>query len=285
VERTDIEFHDVTGDRVRIEVTVNNAGGQASRPTTMRIESAPLGAFVPWRPLTQLVVPALAPGESRKLSTEVRRPRPVPLGDFDRVPPRRLLTAVSSPDLPLRPNSHILKWLEMLRTGRSTPAQGEHPTAEVTLAPDLWDLLGQRQQYWAGNLNVFVDNRPVERHVAKELRVYAGRTNLAVFFVGDPRERDDFAFELMVSDPAWKAVLHDVTNGNSLVVGPQAARLEETQWVHSNEGLLVLLATQPPRDCSVGNVEVQVTRRSDQQNAIVEFNLNPAAQGPGCYYV
>ena len=96
VERTDIVFHDLAGDRLRIQVTVHNAGEQRSRPTPMRLESAPLGAFVAWAPLARLIVPALEPGESRELSTEVPRPRPIPLGNFDRVPPRRLLTALNS---------------------------------------------------------------------------------------------------------------------------------------------------------------------------------------------
>jgi len=127
-----------------------------------------------------------------------------------------------------------------------------------------------------------VGNRPVERHLAKALRVYPERTNLAMFVVGGcPNEA--FAFELVGLDATWKTALHDVTNGNSLAVGPSAACIEENQWVESNGGLLVMLATHPPRDCSAGNVEVHVTRRADQQTAIVEFNLNPAAQGPGCY--
>src|SRR5436853_355481 len=89
LERTDISFHDLPGDKVLVQITVRNTGTGASRPTPMRLESAPLGAFVPWRPLAQLVVPALEPGESRELSVEVKRPRPMVLGDFDRVPPKK----------------------------------------------------------------------------------------------------------------------------------------------------------------------------------------------------
>jgi hypothetical protein len=233
--------------------------------------------------LTQLMVPALAPGESRELSTEVPRPRPVALGDFDRVPPRKLLTALSSQDQPLRPNTGVQAFLELMWKGRSPRSPGVRPATDAVLAPDLWDLLGQRQPHWAGNLNIFVGNCPVERHLAKALRVYPGRTNLAMFVVGNPRGHDAFAFELVGLDAAWKAVLYDVTNGNSLVVGNSSAYIDESQWVESNGGLTVILATQPPSDCSAGNVEVHVTRRADQQTAIVEFNLNPAAQGPGCY--
>jgi hypothetical protein len=284
VERTDIVFHDLTGDRLRIEVTVHNAGELPSRPEVMRIESAPFGAFVTWRPLTQLIVPALEPGESRELSIEVPRPRPVPLGDFSRVPPRRVLTTLSSPDQPTRrPNTGIQALLGLMWQRRSTRSQTVRPATDTSLAPDLWDLLGQDQPHWAGNINVFVGNRPVERHLAKALRVHPGLTNLAMFVVGNPRRHDAFAFELTGLDAAWKAALYDVTNGKSLAIGPSGACIEERQWVESNDGLLVILATRPPSNCSVGNLEVHVTRRADQKAAIVEFNLNPTAQGPGCY--
>src|SRR5437762_12254919 len=53
----DISFHDLPGDKVLIQVTVRNAGLEASQPTPMRLESAPLGAFVAWRPLAGLLVP------------------------------------------------------------------------------------------------------------------------------------------------------------------------------------------------------------------------------------
>src|SRR3989442_12535234 len=100
VERADISFRDLARDTVRIEIAVHNAGAHRSPLTPMRLESAPLGAFVPWQPLTQLLVPALEPGESRELTTEVARPHPAPLGDFNRVPPNRLLAAVNYPDQP-----------------------------------------------------------------------------------------------------------------------------------------------------------------------------------------
>src|SRR5262245_2581071 len=42
VGREDISFHDLPGDRVRISVTVRNAGTHRSVPSRMRLESAPL---------------------------------------------------------------------------------------------------------------------------------------------------------------------------------------------------------------------------------------------------
>ena len=96
---------------------------------------------------------------------------------------------------------------------------------------------------------------------------------------------DAFAFELVGLAPDWIAALHDVTNQKNLLIDPSNVSIEETQWVESSRGLLVMLATHPPADCATGNVEVHVTRRAGRKAAIVEFNLDPDAQGTGCYFV
>ncbi|HEY5909633.1 MAG TPA: hypothetical protein VJA21_03405 [Verrucomicrobiae bacterium] len=154
-----------------------------------------------------------------------------------------------------------------------------------TLAPDLWDLVGRGQPHWAGNINVFIGLHPVERHLARALRVYPGRTNLAMFMVGGSGRRDAYTFELVGLAPDWSAALYDVTNCESLAVSRSEAPIEEAQWVESDGGLMVILATYPPADCRKGNVEVHVTRRSCGRTALVEFSLDPAAQGTGCYFV
>jgi hypothetical protein len=287
VERTGISFHDLAGDRVRISVVVHNAGEQRSAPTPMRLESAPLGAFVPWRPLAQLVVPALQPGESRELSAEVKRPRPTPLGNFNRIPPKKLITAVNSPDQPSsQPGVGIMGLLNFLRRGQQPGGlSGKDLSGGSSLAPDLWDLLSRGQPHWAGNINVFVGARAVERHLARALRVYPGRTNLAMFLVGGPGRHEGYAFELVGLDSDWKAALHDVRNNRSLTIAPQDVPIQESEWVESDGGLVVMLATYPPAGCETGNLEVHVTRRSTGKTAIVEFGLDPRAQGTGCYFV
>jgi len=285
VERTDISFHDLAGDRVRIQVRVHNADSHGSPPTLMRIESAPLGAFVPWRTLTRLIVPALESGESTTLSTEVRRPRPVAVGDFALVPPKRLLTAVNSPGEPARASGTGFVALLNRFRGRTARSSGSGVAGRVSLAPDLWDLLGRSQPYWAGNLNVFIGIHAVERHLAKALRVYSGRTNLAMFVVGDSGRRDAYAFELVGLASDWKACLYDVRNQRGLLVGPSHVPIAETKWVESDGSLIVVLATRPPADCQSGTLEVRVTRRSCGKTAIVEFDLDPTAQGTGCYSV
>lgn len=289
VERTDITFHDLAGDRVRIQVTVHNRGADCSPPTPMTLQSAPLGAFVPWRPLARLLVPALEPGESRELSTEVARPHPAPLGGFGRVPPKRLLTAVNSPDLP-SPQFEarvmaVLNWINLFRKKQPARSSPKDLTESVSLAPDLWDLLGRSQLHWAGNINVFIGAHSVERHLAKALRVYPGRTNLAMFMVGSPGKRDAYAFELVGLTPEWQAALFDATNCRSLVVDPSDRPIEETRWVESDSGLIVMLATRPPAGCHTGDLEVHVMQQSSRKAAIVEFNLDATAQGTGCYFV
>jgi uncharacterized membrane protein len=289
VERTDITFHDVAGDKVRIQVTVRNKGSGRSQPTPMRLESAPFGAFVPWQPLAKLTVPALEPGESRELSIDVARPRPTPLGDFNRVPPKKLVTAVNapdtSPDQSSRPNPTGLAVIfNLLRRGQRRGAS-TNDLAKTSLAPDLWDMVGRGQPHWAGNINVFIGREPVERHMAQALRIYPGRTNMAMFLVGDRGRWDAYAFELVGVKPDWKATLYDATTNKSLVTNPADIPIEEMQWVETNTGLMVMLATQPPANCKTGNLEVHVTRRSCGKTAVVEFSMDSAAKGPGCYFV
>jgi hypothetical protein len=233
-----------------------------------------------------MLVPPLEAGESRELSIDVARPRPVPLGDFNRVPPRRLLAAAASPDSPAsQPGNGMLAMLNLLRPARTARTSGQDLDGRASLAPDIWDLVGRDQPHWAGNINVFVGRQAVERHFARALRVYPGRTNVAMFLVGGSGRPDAYAFELAGLAPGWEAGLYDVSNRRSLAVIPADGPIEETKWVESNGGLMVMLAIHPPADCEAGNLEARVTRRSSGTTAVVEFNLDPAAQGAGCYCV
>jgi len=222
------------------------------------VQAAPLGAFVPWRPLAMLPVPALGPGEDFALRTEAPRPAPAPLGPPDRVPPRRLLTALMTPD--------------------------DRPQPQATaLPPDLAELLGHRNVYWAGNLNVFVGNRAVERHAALALRIYPGRANLAMFVVGSGRP-DAYRFHTVSTGEDWGARLYDMTDGQTLRLDvKRQAPVEEERWVETPGQRMFFVALTPPADCGAGSVEVHVTQRSTAREAVVEFGLDPSASGPGCF--
>ena len=282
VEPKDILFEDVTDDSVLIHVTVRNESEFPSRPTFMRLESAPLGAFVPWRPLALVPVPSLQPGESRELTANATRPHPVPLDGFDRVPPKNVLTAVGSPD---ESSPQTNRWTAIVallakRGNRTGLGSGLAP-----LAPDLMELVGRGQPYWAGNLNIFIGSKAVERHLARALRIYPGRTNLAMFMVGGGGKRDAYSFNVVGLSASWETTLYDVTNAQTLLIDSSSAPIDEKQWVESAGGLMIMLAVHPPADCGEGALEVHVTRRSSQKAAVVEFDLDPSAQGSGCYVV
>jgi hypothetical protein len=287
VSPSDITFHDLSADKVEIRIKVSNKGQCRSRPTVMRLESAPLGAFVPGRPLAILSVPPLEPGESRALTIEAARPHPKPLGNFDGIPPKSVLTALSAaPDEPpARSGARLAALLKLFRRQGTPQPTGKNTVSESqSLAPDVFELLGREQPHWAGNINVFIGRRAVERHVARALRIYSGRTNLAIFMVGEPGKRDAYGFDVLGLAPDWKAALYDVTAAKTLVTGASDTPFQERQWVEAAAGnMMVVLVVCPPVVCEEGNVQVQVTRRSCQKTAVVEFNLDPTAQGTGCY--
>jgi hypothetical protein len=258
VRREDITFTTLPGGRVAISVRVENRGPARSHRGVAVLQAAPLGAFVPWRPLTAVAVPALAPGETAVLQAEARRPRPAALGDASRVPPQGLLTALASDD----------------ERERAQPGQ-------PVLPADLMDLLGRGGAHWAGNLNIFIGGRAVERHMAQALRVYPGRVNLAMFIVGSGR--DAYAFELRGPAADWGAALYSMNGGVSLTDLRAASSVPQGQWVEVMRQSMMMLALQPPRGCPAGAVEVHVEQRSTGQQAVVEFSLDPAAAGPGCY--
>lgn len=286
VNRDDIWFQDIDRDLVAIRVVVRNQGEQDSLPTDLVIEAAPLGAFVASSPLVRLPVPAIEAGDSLELSAQAVRPRVQPLGDPQEVAPQSLLEALLAPSPSQDPPRR--GWAARVATGllpggrrrAGAPRNVEAPT----LPPDPLELLGRRNQYWAGNLNVFVGRSAVERHVAQALRIYPGRTNLAMFVVGTTP--DAHAFELRGNGIAWQPAIFDCTSWSCLASGRRAAGAAPlSQWVPTHGSHLFLLAVEPPAGCEQGELEVHVTQRSSGKKAVVEFSFDPRAAGPGCYTV
>ena len=271
IDRSDISFGNVGPGVVRIRLTVWNRGTQVSRATDLAIQAAPFGAFLPWQPLTAVAVPALAAGASIEVTTEVRQPQVRPIGSFANLPPRRLLTALLNPDE--GPARTVPRHLSPRFRGRR----------QTGLPPDLFALVGRANTHWAGNLNVFVGGQPVERHVAQALRIYPGRTNLALFIVGCGR--DAYLFQAQ-GEGAARTTLFDMTASSSLLVDKGGATpIRESEWIEVNGCHIMLLEMCPPAGCGQGSVEVHVTQRSTGKTAIVEFSFDAAASGPGCYVV
>jgi hypothetical protein len=113
------------------------------------------------------------------------------------------------------------------------------------------------------------------------MRVYAGQTNAAMFFVGD--KQDGYKFELSGEAEEWNVELVDMTRSPSLK--PKKARgIPVGEFREFNRGTFYLLM-RPPQDAERGTVGVHVTRQSDGKEAVVEFSLDCRAAGAGCYTV
>jgi hypothetical protein len=262
VEREDIAFATVRPGVLLAQVTVRNDGPHPTEPTPAVLQTAPLGAFVPWQPLALVTIPSLAPGESTVLGGEYEFETPRALGTPDKLPPDRVLTA--------------------LGLGEPDPAVPRGPT----VARDLLALLGQGSVHWAGNLNLFFPGKDVERHTAAALRVKAGCRNLADFIVGCGRP-DEYQFRLTGDAVAWNARLYDTMFGRPIADGVNSAELQEGVWHTPGGGHLpgcgiILLAVEPPTDATTGAVNVHVRQRSTDREAVVEFAMDSRATGPGC---
>lgn len=281
LERHDISFHSPKPGLLAVDVTLTNRGAQPTIPTIVRFQSAPLGAFVDWRPLAEVVVPAIVPGARQRISFEVDRPRARTLGDPAKIPPARFLTALGMGE---PEPSHDR---QLLRTSRSDSLQSTIGFQTAPLSSDIFELLGRGNPHWAGNLNVFVAEQAVERHLASALRIYPGRTNLAFFVVGSGC--DGYSFQLHGSDPRWECALYNpaanLGAASLLTSVNETSLVEESKWIEIVRQTFMLLAIRPPARTSAGNVEVRITQRSSGRTAAVEFDLDPGAAGPGCFVV
>ena len=258
----DIEFWNTAPGEVVIEFTVRNHGAAGSEPTTAQVRAAPLGAFVAWRELDDVVVPALDPGEEVTLRMRAVDETPPPLA----TQPQRLTSSALLTALDLRDRRDRLEVT---------------PRISTILPLDPLRLLGRGSVHWAGNLNIFVGRKTTERHTARALRVYPGRTNMAMFVVG--RAPDTYSFSLEGAAVAWETQLYN----SPLPFGRRhhEAPIELGGWVRINGPAVLLMAMKPPVDCLKGAVEIHVTQKSTGRTAVVEFSLDARAQGPGCYVV
>jgi hypothetical protein len=168
-------------------------------------------------------------------------------------------------------------FLNLLRGDR-----GVSPAAQ--LPSDPLQLLSRANPHWAGNINVLIGRQAVERHLAQALRIYPGRTNLAVFFVGD--HRDEYRFALSGSGAAWEVSLFDSTDFASLTQARSSQHgIPYGKWIPMEGCRLILLAICPPPDAACGSSEIHVGQRSTNRDAVVEFSLDANAAGAGCYSV
>jgi hypothetical protein len=267
-------FHNTAYNRVAIEVTVHNPSAERSLPTTMVVQAAPLGAFVPWSHLTSVVVPEIEPYGQVQVETRATTPQSTLLGNLEEVTPQQLLNALD------RPQAAPVELFDGLWSNWPLDLSIIDP---MNLPEDPLALLGRANPHWAGNINVFIGNCAVECHRAKALRIYPGRTNLAVFLVGSGR--DAYAFRLTGVEPAWNVKLYSMTTTKSVLNLESGPLISPLKWIDGRKVRLVRLSISPPKECRKGKVEVHVTQKSTSQRAVIEFSLDPHAAGPGCFTI
>jgi hypothetical protein len=257
--REDIRFRTCCPGLLSVEVTIHNTSEERSAPAVAVLQSAPLGAFVPWRPLGLLQIPAIESRGSAVVRHEVRYRPAAALAGADKLPPGRLLTALGLDDA------------EPERGGGGLPA-------------DPLSLLGRGSPHWAGNLNIFFPGRDVERHLAQALRIYPGCLNMAMFVVGD-RGHDSYRLRLAGDGAEWAARVFDLGSSDFLAaLNGNDTGIEPGNWVCPVTGIFMLMI-EPPMDATTGAVNVHVEQLSTRREAGVEFSLEAGATVPGCYVV
>jgi len=258
VERQGIRFWNVATDRVHIAIEVRNEGTARSRPTTARLRGAPLGAFVDWTPLAAVRVPAIEPGSSMVVETEARSPVTRPVADLSgRLPKDR-----PWPTARLLEAKGLLKLLQ--------------PPAEPGVLPgDLMGLLSLRGFHWAGNIDVHVGDTAVERHQACT-RLHPGRVNMTYFTLGGGAQA--YTLRLEGEAAGWENALYDVAHNRRYDAADGVFTLED---VGTNR--LLAYACKPPLELEHTKFGIQVERQPGGGQAVVEFDLDAVATGPGSF--
>jgi hypothetical protein len=279
-ERTDISFHNISPDVVRVDVHVTNEGCLLSPPTEVVLQSAPLGAFLTWQPLLTLTVPPLAPRTSTVVSGSAWVPQPAPVvkpEDVWNLSPRTLQLLAEDAERVTREEAREIA--ERAEREAQRPARRPLRGPAPVVAADPLTLLGRQGVHWAGNIDILMRGKAAERHMAQALRVYPGMTNAAIFCVGD--RQDGYKFELSGDAESWQAELIDMTSSPSLKPN-RAPDVPAAEFREFSHGAFYLLL-RPPADAERGNVSIHVTRQSDGKEAVVEFSLDSRAAGAGCY--
>ena len=188
--RESISWRTVSPGIVDIAIDLENPESEPTTPGDLVIETAALGAFVPFRPVTRIALGSLEPGERRRVTQRVSREVLAP-----------------SPSMPQNVGAALA---EVARR------------CNLDIKPELLNLLARSQ--WAGNLNVYFDREPdraVEVHRALDLQVKAAQP--VVMMVALPSNPAEYGTEILVSDPGWRAEVVDLFGTPHVIVHPPAA--------------------------------------------------------------
>lgn len=264
VEPDWIDFHDVAPGRVRIEVAVHNRGEVPSKPQTIRLQAASIGAHTPWQPLTPVRLPAILPRRTLTIATEVLRAQPSQRSSNLSVLRNAAHMARRLDRIPNLP----LLWKRACKESVIT-----EPWAR-TLPLDPFELLGKKSPHWTGGIRVQIDSQTqTSRSRAQALRFAPGKTNMLLFCVGD--EPDRFLFEFQGKAARWSPSL--------MVASETYAKEIEASELHLPSSTPMVLRFTPPGDAQEGDLFIRVRSKSKKTTETIELNLNANAPGPGSF--
>ena len=259
ISRGDISFETLPGRVVLLSVTVHNDADEPSEPTTMRVNAAPLGVFLPSREVGQVAVGKIQPRSKRVVKSAYAAP---------------MLEGVSARER----EEELRSRRASIRLLKSLGAQLPNGDAEVLPRDSRMSrrVAGRMKLTrgfpggfcWAGNFDVHVKGASAERHCQGPVQLQAGKPNVAAFRVGDGRE-DRYRFQFLHDHQTrtWEFKLIRLTVGD---------------W-HPINGTLVRLSINPPEGTTEGCAAVEVTRESTGKSAMVEFGFGTDTIPPGCY--
>ena len=259
INREDISFETLPGRVVLLSVTVHNDSDKPSEPSTMRVNAAPLGVFLPSREVGKVAVGKIPPRGKRVVKSAYAAPMSEGVSEREREKERGLRKAsirlLKSLGIQL-PNED----LEVL------PLESLMSRLMAGVLKVAWGL--PDGCCWAGNFDVHVQGASAERHCQGPVQLLAGKPNGAAFRVGDGKE-DRYRFQF----------LHDCETRNWEF---ELIKLTTGDW-HPMTQTWVSFSIKPPEGTTQGCAAVEVTRESTGKSAMVEFGFGTDTIPPGCY--
>lgn len=255
ISREDISFETLPGRVVLLSVTVHNDTNEASEPTTMQINAAPLGVFLHSRRVGRVDVPSIAPHKRGVIKSAYLAP---------------LLNVLSESEREEEHSKRRASLFLLQREDVQIPNRSREvlPTASPISQHTALSACLMGNSCWAGNFDVHVSGASAERHMKGGIRLKTGTQNMGYFQVGDGK-RDRYQFEFYGDEHSQ--------NWN-----PTFLNLDTGRW-HSFAKQIVLFSLSPPKGAVKGCIAAGVTRESTGKGAMVEFGFGTNTIPPGCY--
>ena len=146
---------------------------------------------------------------------------------------------------------------------------------------------GQGNRHWAGNINVHLCGKAVERHQANGLRIYPGLENWAIFNLGS-RKGGEYLITFEGCGADWEPRVYHHPDAR-VEPGPGDLSKERRGEGIGSGGTIVTptgsawmsAVVSPPGDATVGNLDIGILELSSGRETTVEFGLNANASGRG----